>query len=326
MSIPFLTNGWNKSQMVIRFSDADPDANNNYHFVFQTPIAGVVYADWISASEGLTNKAIYINELVNDGQTTSKITPITPPSSSTITPYDTSAEYEVGATVSFGPGLYSLTYSLTTIADGTPGGESWGEFTATDYEPTTSYKLFDVVYGQVLAPSSEEGPPVYYVQAFILTNPSSYPGPQPVPGSDDTWTIFTPANYSSTDLYTAGVEGKVAGSVVTFAGGGSSFYQLQPDGQAVPAVQPLPTSANWAYQGAYKPNPNIRALPTSSSQTTTFWRFINAPLNMSTPNAGEVLGNRKELTFLNVKVLKLDGTSITPTADDFLQISFWSKV
>jgi len=160
-----LTDGWDKYQVLIRFSDATPDANNNYHFVLQEPIKDVVHAEWSSASSGIVNSCLYINELNNDGQTTTRITSLTPP----------------------------------------------------------------------------------------------------------------------------------------------------------PPAPPLPPPPSWNDRFPV----NKPALPTTSTQTTKFWRFVSDTNNYLSPSLADNLANPKTLYYLNIRVLNLDGTTKTPAGSDYLEIFFW---
>ena len=315
--------------MVIRFADATPDANNNYRFVFKTPIPGVIYAEWMSASSGLIGKAVFVNELDNDGQTTSLITPVSVPPSN-IAPYSPSDAYNVGDLVTYGAGLYQLKFALRTmpiieLPNVVTGNLWWISYNGQPlYDPNTVYRLFDIV----------EFPAMSGVM-FKLTNPASYPAKQPEPGTGTAWTPTSAVPvYSPTELYTYD-SANVAGSVIwyEYTVGSFAYFLLSPVApppatvQPPPPVQqPVPVSSNWSYQGSNKPNPNVKALPTSSAQYTGYWRYIFSNVNYSRFSIGENQSRPRDLTFLNVKVFDLDGTPVLPTSENYLEIFFWSKV
>ena len=74
-----LTNGWTKTSLLLHFDDAVVDANLNYKFFINEPITDLVFAEWITVSSGLVGSLMAVNEFNNEGQTTAKITALTPP-------------------------------------------------------------------------------------------------------------------------------------------------------------------------------------------------------------------------------------------------------
>lgn len=313
-----LTDGWDKYQVLIRFSDATPDANNNYHFVLQEPIKDVVHAEWITASSGVVNSCLYIDELNNDGQTTTKITTITPSSSA----YNPSASYNIGAVVSYEGNTYIMDALYKTISVASGGNSTWAMHSAPTYDPTYKYK-----YGVYVYYDPGDGVKVYH-----LTNPSAVPGVQPVPTNTAVWTQEVPPVYDGTYLFTTGSK-KVFPSVITFVGD-STFYILQVGAITAPLTQPNPGAYpyNWIMQTPPNPTPswndrfpvNTPAVPTTSSQTTKFWRFLSDANNYLSPSLADSLANPKTFYYLNVKVLNLDGTTKTPGGSDYIQLFFWS--
>jgi len=74
-----LSDGWDKQQIMIRFDDDTSGDMGVYRFVLNDPLTDVVFAEWITASAGLQNKFIVIDEFESEGQSTAKITPYAQP-------------------------------------------------------------------------------------------------------------------------------------------------------------------------------------------------------------------------------------------------------
>jgi hypothetical protein len=75
-----LTIGWTKRSVLLHFDDAEFDsATKNYKFTLNEPVTDLVFAEWITVNTGLVGSLMAVDEFNNDGQTTQKITALTPP-------------------------------------------------------------------------------------------------------------------------------------------------------------------------------------------------------------------------------------------------------
>lgn len=74
-----LSDGWEKQQVLIRFDDDTSGDMGVYRFVLNDPLTDIVFVEWITASAGLQNKFIVIDEFEAEGQSTAKITPYQQP-------------------------------------------------------------------------------------------------------------------------------------------------------------------------------------------------------------------------------------------------------
>lgn len=73
------------------------------------------------------------------------------------------------------------------------------------------------------------------------------------------------------------------------------------------------------------PNPYVPGLPTSSTSSQAFWRFISDTNNYLSPSLSIKLDNPTTIYYLTVKAKNMDGSIFTPSATDYLQIFTWSK-
>lgn len=74
-----LSDGWDKQQVLIRFDDDTSAEMGVYKFVLNDPLTDIVFVEWITASAGLQNKFVIIDEFEAEGQSTAKITPYQQP-------------------------------------------------------------------------------------------------------------------------------------------------------------------------------------------------------------------------------------------------------
>ena len=331
-----LTNGWTKRSILLHFDDASYDAlSKNYRFTISEPIPDVVFAEWITANQGLVGKLLSVKEFNNDGQTTQKLTTITPNNNPYVPPappapiplppaFNASAPYAVGDKVSFSSKTYELTFNVAQSSlDPSQLNSGWvlnnTYFTQNPWSATKVLKKYEWV----------KGSDNFFYQ---LINPTTYPAVQPTPVGDTSgkWSAPTsPTAWSATDFYTTGTS-LYAPSLCVFSG---SFYVLTTLQAGITGEDP-PTNGVYPNWNEYTPpTPNVDpeaqpfyppALPNQSSESVKYWRLISDTNNYLSPSLADPLMNPVNLFDINLKLYNVNGTSYTPAGGAYLQIFVWS--
>jgi len=335
-----------KTQMIIRFNDATPDANGKYDFTLTAPIENSVYVDWAGASAGIVGKYVNIAEFNNNGQTTAHITalevdePIIPEAPAVVEPVEPEIapnfavgyQYITGEVAKYDGSYYISQYLQFSTDEAVQDSAAWDDITTdvNNYETfvwsaTKSYKTGDWV-------CNEDGDEWFKaLNSGVLGEP---PSADWSPSS-----VFLDAEpFFISEYYTLNAPTKANPIVRVEISEGNFLYFRHArfvEGISANIIPDAESQTAWLPFTPYrKPKTTFRrafipfippALPRTSYVAGKYWKFITNGVNSEEKPLPEYLQEPKSFKKLAVRVFSLNGDSYTASENDYLVINTWSK-